>query len=774
MPGIAERSSTGGSPELALAHLDSLPTLAPIAVSLLRVASSKDSGASDLVRLLRGDQSLAARVLAVANSAAMGLREEVRALDRAVVLLGFNMIRNIVLAVKVLECFERPGPDERERRRQRTDFWKHALGVACAARRLAQGQPSLGVDAEEAFLAGLTHDLGKVALDCVFPKAYARVVAQAELARGDIADHERALLGIDHTAAGRRLAERWKLPAYLRDTIWLHHIAIEALPTRVDAPRLLALVQLADTLVREQRIGASGNFAFYESSSRIARHVGIDEPALQTVAQMLAPDVAEHVGWLGLDQETPETLYLQSLTRANSELSHLNTQLVGANHQLAVGARYFRALTRFDLRLSADSEFAAVVAAIADAATVALQRPRVAAFALPHRGTTLEVCTTDAGGSPTAPSSRRIDVGLRGRLDELAARDVVVTRAPRPLCLAIGLDANDTSERDCWLLAIAHQRRVAGGVVFCSPRDELLELSREQEELRAFLTSLGLAVGRANAYAAAQRLSEDLAESNRRLQQAQVKLLRSRTLSMIAEMAAGAGHELNSPLTVISGRAQMIAGATEDEKVRRDLELIQTKAHECSRIVTELMDFARPAEPQHAPFDLAALLATARERCLSESGLAANQVSLSVPEELRAPAGGVVVIGDRGQWETVVRELLNNAVEAVADNHGTIAIRVARLKESDLPDAMSMGDLRGAIEPAAGWYEITVRDTGRGMSADVLERVFDPFFSHRSAGRRRGLGLPRAYRIVEGHGGRIHIESRPGTGATVHIYLPTS
>ncbi|RMF75449.1 MAG: HDOD domain-containing protein, partial [Planctomycetota bacterium] len=354
---MAERSSTGGAPESALAHLDALPTLAPVAVRLLHVATSADAGASDLSRLLYGDQTLASRVLAIANSSAMGLREEVRTLDRAVVLLGFNQIRNVVLAVKVLDCFDRPGPDEDERRRRRAEFWTHSLGVACAARRLARARAKLGIDPEEAFLAGLLHDLGKVALDCVFPKAYSRAVAQAELARGDIADHERALLGVDHTAAGRRLAERWKLPAYLRNVIWLHHIAVEALPTRVETPELLALVQLADTLVREQRIGGSGNYAFYESSSRLARHLSIPETVLQSVAPTIAADVAEHVGWLGLDQQTPEALYLQALTRANSELSRLNTQLVTANRELAAAARYFRALTRFDKRLTADAQF---------------------------------------------------------------------------------------------------------------------------------------------------------------------------------------------------------------------------------------------------------------------------------------------------------------------------------------------------------------------------------------------------------------------------------
>jgi hypothetical protein len=68
---------------------------------------------------------------------------------------------------------------------------------------------------------------------------------------------------------------------------------------------------------------------------------------------------------------------------------------------------------------------------------------------------------------------------------------------------------------------------------------------------------------------------------------------------------------------------------------------------------------------------------------------------------------------------------------------------------------------------------VRVEDDGVGMTPAVLQRAFDPFFSHRQAGRGRGLGLPRAYRIVEAHGGRIWLESRPGEGTAAHVVLPS-
>lgn len=334
------------SPEVVLSHLDSLPTLPAIAVRLLQVTALSDSDASDVIKLLRGDQSLTARILSVAASAALGVREPVTTLERAVPLIGFAAVRSIVLATSVFDCFGKRSADSRGGAFDRVEFWKHALAVACAARRLARAVPDMGVDPEEAYVAGLLHDLGKVALAAVFPKAYDRIVAQVNQSRGDIADHERAVLGADHTVAGRRVAERWRLPRDLQETIWLHHLAADALPSSVGRPRLIGTVQLADTLAREQRIGYSGNHVFYETSPRLADRLGFTVTHLSVVVEALGTDVAEQATLLGLDGETPQAVYVKAMTRANAELGRLNAELLSGNRRLAAGARYFKEIGR--------------------------------------------------------------------------------------------------------------------------------------------------------------------------------------------------------------------------------------------------------------------------------------------------------------------------------------------------------------------------------------------------------------------------------------------
>lgn len=759
------------APELTLSHLDTLPTLAPVAVKLLEVTLDNDSSARDVVTVLHHDQSLMARILSVANSSTQGARGKIATLDRAVVLLGFKTVRSLALAVKVFECFPVKKSVPGTRPFELKEFWKHSLGVACAARRLAAMRAQLNVDPEEAFVAGLLHDLGKVALNAKFPKAYDRIAAQAQQARCDIVDCERTELRVDHTVAGRYLARRWHLPRSLQDVIWLHNKPSETLTGSTESPTLVALVQLANQLVRTQHIGHSGNCLPPEPASEPARRLGFAEAQLAEVLQDVVSDVADYTSLLGLDSETPETLYLKSLSRANAELSRLNTELLAANRQLTVAARCFKAITQFDRQLNASSDLAAVVAAIADTALTVLQRRPLAAFAVHDQRLTLELCWVGAQARQRAHTTQQLMSEMHEWLED---PDVITspTIAPAPPAVRSMLTsaAVPRGKGECWLLPILHDEQLAGGIVYFSEHDERARPADELEELRPFLASLGLALGRVNAQAATQRLSEELAESGRRLQHTHAELLRTRTLRHIAKVAKGADHVLRDPLSVILGRAQMLREATEDAKVQGKLRQIEEAVQKCSAILTELRDSAEGAPPKVGEVDLTELLTELRDDWLTRTGLPAARFRVDLPEQ--TPGGDRPrLLVERDQIRTVLHEVVKNAVAATAENEGTIMIQARAgitLPASPLqtPDA-----LPGEQGPPR-WVEITVQDTGVGISPADAQHVFDPFFPLKTAGRGHGMGLARAHRTVEAHGGRIWFESRVGAGTTFYIRLP--
>jgi len=162
--------------ELILQQLEELPTLPAIAVRILELTGSDDASIKDIVDLITTDQSLTTRILQLVNSAESGVRGEVNSVQRAIVLLGFEAVRSAVLAVGIFQTFGNT-PGRKASHFSREEFWKHSIAVACCAellaieRNKAKGKEGR-IDPSLAFVCGLLHDLGKVALPC--PKALIR------------------------------------------------------------------------------------------------------------------------------------------------------------------------------------------------------------------------------------------------------------------------------------------------------------------------------------------------------------------------------------------------------------------------------------------------------------------------------------------------------------------------------------------------------------------------------------------------------------------------
>src|SRR5205814_7776943 len=154
----------------------------------------------------------------------------------------------------------------------------------------------------------------------MLPKSFDRVVEAADLLRGNIADVERQVIGIDHMVIGKRVAERWQLPVNIRECIWLHGQSPEALPPTVKNARLINAVTLADAIVREQHLGYSGSYAFPVPVGRLAQAVGIDEAQMAEALRGLIERIEDRAKALGLGKASSGELYMNALSQANREL----------------------------------------------------------------------------------------------------------------------------------------------------------------------------------------------------------------------------------------------------------------------------------------------------------------------------------------------------------------------------------------------------------------------------------------------------------------------
>ena len=384
--------------ELILQQLEELPTLPAVAVRALEAASDDASEAAGLAAIISADPALSTRILQLVHRADAGVRGEVESIERAIVLLGFDAVRGAILAISVFQTLvstspASPAPPMRE------GFWKHCIAVACAAELVAeQLPPGNRIEPGTAFLCGLLHDVGKIALDAILPKSYARVIEAAELLRGNIADIERSVIGADHLIAGKRLCERWNLPASLRDCVWLHGQSPQSLPATVHEPRLINLITLADMLAREQHLGYSGNYTFPLSRQELMEAIGIEPGAIEQITSRLVARIETRADALGLNRTSSDELYQQAMAQANRELGRISGQLAAKNRRLAVRAKFFDALSGFHGELRPDAPPQGVLHAIAQTAVGVLGVTVAGAFSLPPNQDFAELILCDQSG----------------------------------------------------------------------------------------------------------------------------------------------------------------------------------------------------------------------------------------------------------------------------------------------------------------------------------------------------------------------------------------
>ncbi len=738
--------------ELIIAQLDSLPTLPAVAARLLQLTTASETNAKQVVHLIQSDQSLTAKILSLVRRAATGVGNTAVTVERAVVLMGFDAVRNAVLSMKVFETF---GPQAQNEHTafNRAEFWKHSLAVACAAHQLAAS--GIGrVDPEEAFVCGLLHDLGKVALDTCLPKSFDRVVQLADKNRACIADVERRVLGIDHTVVARRLGERWSLPEPVIQCMWLHHHGPEALPPSIQHKHHIAIVHLADVVVRHLRIGYSGNWPLKENPLNLAGQLQLGRRRYEQILQELPDHIEQRAAIIGLEDLPSKGLYVQAIAEANEELARLNAVLHASNLKLQVRSKYFQAMCHLTHAISPRAPMLQVCSVAAASVRMGLGVGSVLVFARNLDGGYVELAMLGAEAQEPATEILSSGTGclMTDELDDVTVEAALggswlLPAVPQAQAL-LDRYAGQLGDGPYWMLPIIRDRRWVGGAVFSASAEWVVRRRNEVNELESFSTTIGLIMTNVYIRQAADQLNEDLAEVGRRMQQMQEQLLQSRSLAMVGEMAAGAGHELNNPLAIINGRAQLLRDRTEDPELRRILSLISEQAHRCSEIVSELMEFAKPQPPRPESVAVASVVHKVRASWLAKSWLKEAQFRLELSDSPKN------VWFDSAQLEQIIEELISNAVEAMDPKEGRLSVNC----RDELSDDRVV---------------LTVEDNGRGMDADVLRKAFDPFFSHRPAGRGRGLGLPRAHRLVEANGGQLRLESTPGVGTTAILELPT-
>ncbi len=227
------------------------------------------------------------------------------------------------------------------------------------------------------------------------------------------------------------------------------------------------------------------------------------------------------------------------------------------------------------------------------------------------------------------------------------------------------------------------------------------------------------------------------------------RLLQAAKLAAVGEMAAGIAHELNNPLTTVTGFAELILDETStDTPHRADLELILKEARRARDVVRRLLDFARQGERTRSNVDINEIIEEVL--MLTRHLIHTSGVQLSLEWVKDAPWVSV----DSNQMKQVFLNLIHNALQAMPDG-GSL----------DIQTLVRQRDNRN-------WITVAVKDSGVGIEVQNKDRIFEPFFTTKADRGGTGLGLSVTYGIVTDHGGTIEVESSPGKGSLFTVWLP--
>ncbi len=229
-------------------RVTALSTLPEVTAKIIATVENPNSTAANLHRIVSHDPALVTRILKVVNSAFYGLPGQIGSIERAIVMLGLNAVKNIAVAASIGQLFRGATLCEGYTAK---DLWTHCIAVAVAARDLAK-QAKVPI-ADEAFLAGMIHDIGLLVSLQLFPEQLREVCGKAK-AGGNFAELERQIIGVDHQQLGMGLAEQWKFPHACQQVAGHHHSPNDV---TADNRMLVSLVYFADTITCQAGLGFS-------------------------------------------------------------------------------------------------------------------------------------------------------------------------------------------------------------------------------------------------------------------------------------------------------------------------------------------------------------------------------------------------------------------------------------------------------------------------------------------------------------------------------------
>ena len=261
-----------------------LPTLPVVVAEISNQIGNPTTNAADIGKLIEQDQALTSKVLRLVNSAYYGFPKQIKSIQHAVVILGFNKVKTLIITASVFNAFKGGKAEGLNLYR----FWQHSLGTALASKVAAE---MIGIShySEEAFLGGLLHDLGKVILDQFQPAIYGPIVKYANDKGILVVDAEMEVMGLTHANVGGWIMEKWRLPSTIVRMVADHHHPNSTTERR----ELISAIHLGDILARSLGIGNGGDNRMPTIDPLVVSNYSVNATFLNTAVSRLIAEAGK-------------------------------------------------------------------------------------------------------------------------------------------------------------------------------------------------------------------------------------------------------------------------------------------------------------------------------------------------------------------------------------------------------------------------------------------------------------------------------------------------
>ena len=728
-----------GRPELKhlITGIDHLPATMKVVARALSTLFDSNPDMDLAGALVAMDPAFASSVLRMAHTSTGRTPPQTASIQDAVRAAGLDGLRRAALGVALTSlplqsyqsCLER--------------HLRHALACAACAAQAASHIRLMAPD--EAYIAGLLHDVGRLALLAAMPEDYCAFLESHD--EGAVDRVERDEFGVDHALVGKWLAERWALPRPLSQSIWFHHLPSGTLLGNRPIVQLVEVVSLANAMsywILGDHSRASGHAgeAVHAHADRLGMNSSdielLREQTCEALDQRLALLEATSGGDLATAQEIQETEPDNPMPRApeNLDTSSLKQEL-----------RWLDALNRLNTSLRPSHTLTEVIGLIAAAVREGLDAAPGMCCAFDEGKRSLVGMTWDTADA--APESFRIPLSPSSQ-EDLDEVEILALEALDQLGIGMGPNGwrgagkTEPELRDgILMLPMVADGVTHGQIMFETDAESVEQHSLDGVKLMAFAGACGAVLARHHAYNELEELSEELAEAIAR----NAGKDGAAATADLAEFAIGTSQVLQHPLNFIANHAHLLLRRAHGPEEVNAAEAILEQNRKLGKLVNDLMAFARPGAAAFTPtmvnYVLHRLLSTLADR------LAAKGITVVEEYEEGLPR----VLADKQQLEHALLNLVINAEQAMEKTGGRLTVKTA-----------ASADRKSVC--------IVVQDTGPGIPAKRAEAIFEPFVTLGDVRTGTGLGLAVCRSVVHKHRGALRLVRTEEAETAFEIILP--